>query len=47
MSKTIYIKGTEIKIIEVQNADYISLTDMIKSFILNLSNSRGLKNKPA
>ena len=32
MNKTIIIKGTEIKIIEVQNADYISLTDMIKSF---------------
>jgi hypothetical protein len=32
MNNTIIIKGTEIKIIEVQNADYISLTDMIKSF---------------
>lgn len=30
--KTINIKGAEIQIIEVQNADYISLTDMIKSF---------------
>jgi len=30
--KTINIKGTEIQIIEVLNSDYISLTDMIKSF---------------
>jgi hypothetical protein len=32
MNKTINVKGTEIKIIEVQNADYISLTDMVRSF---------------
>jgi hypothetical protein len=31
-TKIINIKGTEIQIIEVQNTDYISLTDMIKSF---------------
>jgi hypothetical protein len=30
--KTINIKGAEIQIIEVLNADYISLTDMVRSF---------------
>ena len=32
MNKTINVKGSEIKIIEVQNADFISLTDMVRSF---------------
>lgn len=32
MNKTINVKGVEIKIIEVQDADYISLTDMVRSF---------------
>jgi hypothetical protein len=32
MSKTITVKGTEIRIIEVHKSDYISLTDMVKSF---------------
>jgi hypothetical protein len=32
MSKTITVKGTEIRIIEIHKSDYISLTDMVKSF---------------
>ena len=32
MKKSIKVKGTEIRIIKIQNADFISLTDMIKSF---------------
>ena len=32
IKKTINIKGAEIQIIEVLNADYISLTDMVRSF---------------
>jgi hypothetical protein len=32
MEKIIKVKGTEIRIIEIQQSDYISLTDMIKSF---------------
>ena len=32
MNKTINVKGSEIRIIEIQKNDYISLTDMIKSF---------------
>jgi len=31
-SKTIHVKGTEIAIIQKDNADYISLTDMVKGF---------------
>ena len=31
-SKTINVKGTEITIIERQNSDFISLTDMVKGF---------------
>ncbi|MBK9392074.1 MAG: KilA-N domain-containing protein, partial [Bacteroidetes bacterium] len=32
MNKTIKVKGTEIRITELHQSDYISLTDMIKSF---------------
>jgi len=32
MNKTIKVKGTEIRIIEIQKTDYISLTDMVRSF---------------
>lgn len=32
MGKIIIVKGSEIKIIKFQDSDYISLTDMIKSF---------------
>ena len=31
-NKTINVKGTEITIIEHQNSDFISLTDMVKGF---------------
>jgi len=31
-NKTINVKGTEINIIERQNSDFISLTDMVKGF---------------
>jgi len=31
-SKTINVKGTEIKIIQTNDTDYISLTDMVKGF---------------
>ncbi|MCW3109979.1 MAG: KilA,/APSES-type DNA-binding domain [Segetibacter sp.] len=31
-NKTIVVKGSEITIIQAHNTDYISLTDMIKSF---------------
>jgi hypothetical protein len=32
MKKTITVKGTEIRITELHQSDYFSLTDMIKSF---------------
>jgi len=31
-NKTIIVKGSEITIIQAHNTDYISLTDMVKSF---------------
>lgn len=31
-NKTINVKGSEIAIIQVNNSDYISLTDMVKGF---------------
>jgi hypothetical protein len=30
-SKSIIVKGAEIKVLQINNEDYISLTDMIKS----------------